>query len=463
MFKKIFGLMFFVFCVACTVGDNYKRPQFYSDAVVQNELELKESGNLPDNWYETFGDDYLNYLVKEGLANNSDIITSIAKLKQSRLMVDINNAVYLPQAGIKGSYDYQKGSKNIGYIQDADYYSNGFDASWELDIWGKGRRQKEADEADVKAQEYSLSNIRSVVVAEIVLNYIKMQENIDSLKMIRKNAELQNQITEYIQKEYQNGLSDEATYNQAMYLLQTTLSQIPEYENNIKIYKNSLSSLIGVLPSGISVSKRTSLMHKDYGYMSDEMGKLSMAIIRLRPDVAAAEQNLKAQNALLGKSIAELYPSVNIGALWGYSAKLISGLYSTSSETYSLSPAFNLPLLDWNKLQNNIEVQRQETRIALINYKQKVLDVVVELKNSFSAYQDATEMYRKKLKAQNHMQKVVENMSKRYKNGLIKFSELLTSEQNLIEAQKDVIAARAKILSSIVAYYKASGATITDN
>ena len=463
MFKKIFGLMFFVFCVACTVGDNYKRPQFYSDAVVQNELELKESGNLPDNWYETFGDDYLNYLVKEGLANNSDIITSIAKLKQSRLMVDINNAVYLPQAGIKGSYDYQKGSKNIGYIQDADYYSNGFDASWELDIWGKGRRQKEADEADVKAQEYSLSNIRSVVVAEIVLNYIKMQENIDSLKMIRKNAELQNQITEYIQKEYQNGLSDEATYNQAMYLLQTTLSQIPEYENNIKIYKNSLSSLIGVLPSGISVSKRTSLMHKDYGYMSDEMGKLSMAIIRLRPDVAAAEQNLKAQNALLGKSIAELYPSVNIGALWGYSAKLISGLYSTSSETYSLSPAFNLPLLDWNKLQNNIEVQRQETRIALINYKQKVLDAVVELKNSFSAYQDATEMYRKKLKAQNHMQKVVENVSKRYKNGLIKFSELLTSEQNLIEAQKDVIAARAKILSSIVAYYKASGATITDN
>lgn len=463
MFKKIFGLMFFVFCVACTVGDNYKRPQFYSDAVVQNELELKENGNLPDNWYETFGDDYLNYLVKEGLANNSDIITSIAKLKQSRLMVDINNAVYLPQAGIKGSYDYQKGSKNIGYIQDADYYSNGFDASWELDIWGKGRRQKEADEADVKAQEYSLSNIRSVVVAEIVLNYIKMQENIDSLKMIRKNAELQNQITEYIQKEYQNGLSDEATYNQAMYLLQTTLSQIPEYENNIKIYKNSLSSLIGVLPSGISVSKRTSLMHKDYGYMSDEMGKLSMAIIRLRPDVAAAEQNLKAQNALLGKSIAELYPSVNIGALWGYSAKLISGLYSTSSETYSLSPAFNLPLLDWNKLQNNIEVQRQETRIALINYKQKVLDAVVELKNSFSAYQDATEMYRKKLKAQNHMQKVVENMSKRYKNGLIKFSELLTSEQNLIEAQKDVIAARAKILSSIVAYYKASGATITDN
>ena len=146
MFKKIFGLMFFVFCVACTVGDNYRRPQFYADAVVQNELELKESGNLPDNWYETFGDDYLNYLVKEGLANNSDIITSIAKLKQSRLTVNINNAAYLPQVGIKGGYDYQKNSKNIGYVQDIDYYSNGFDASWELDIWGKGRRQKEAPE-----------------------------------------------------------------------------------------------------------------------------------------------------------------------------------------------------------------------------------------------------------------------------------------------------------------------------
>jgi len=463
MFKKIFGLMVGFFCVACTVGDNYRRPQFYADAVVQNELELKENGNLPDNWYETLGDDYLNYLVKEGMANNSDIITSIAKLKQSRLTVNINNAAYLPQVGIKGGYDYQKNSKNIGYVQDIDYYSNGFDASWELDIWGKGRRQKEADKANIKAQEYSLSNIRSVVAAEIVLNYVKMQENIDNLKMARKNADLQRQISEYTQKEYKNGMSDETAYNQAMYLLQTTLSQIPEYENNIETYKNSLSTLIGVLPSSLSAFNKTQLMRKDYGYMSEKMRKLPLSVIRLRPDVAAAEQNLKAQNALLGKSIAELYPSVNIGALWGYSAKFFSELYSSSSETYSLSPAFNLPLLDWNKLQNNIEAQRQETKIALVTYKQKVLDAIVELKNSFSAYQAATESYRKKLAAQNHMQKVVENMSKRYKNGLIKFSELLTSEQNLIEAQKDVITARTQILSSIIAYYKASGATIIDN
>lgn len=463
MFKKIFGLIIFGICAACTAGENYRRPQVYPDAVIQNELELKDSGSLPDNWYETLGDDYLNYLVKKGLVNNTDIATSIAKLKQSRLTVNINNAVYLPQVGIKGGYDYQKSSKNIGYVQDIDYYSNGFDASWEPDIWGKGRRQNEADEAKVKTQEYSLSNIRSVVVAEIVLNYVKMQENIDNLKMARNNADLQRRITEYTQKEYQNGLSDEAAYNQAMYLLQTTLSQIPEYENNIKIYKNSLSSLIGVLPSEISVPEKTSLMHKDYGYMADKMRKLPVAVIRLRPDVAAAEQNLRAQNALIGKSIAELYPNVNIGALFGYSAKFLSELYSASSETYSLSPAFNLPLLDWNKLQNNIEVQRQETRIALVNYKQKILDAIVELKNSFSAYQTVTEAYRKKLSARNHMQKVVENMSKRYKNGLIKFSELLTSEQNLIEAQKDVIAARTEILASIIAYYKASGATIIDN
>lgn len=459
MRKKYIIIAMFFLCVSCTVGPDYETPQLYSDAVLQNELELQKNGKLPHNWYKSLNDDYLQDLIEKGLRNNTDVTTAEARLKQARLTAKINNADYLPQIGGKGGYDYEKGSKNVGYLQNTNYFSVGFDASWELDVWGKGRRQSEADEANMKARAYDLSNVKTMIAAEIAVNYINLQKNRENLRMARRNADLQRQIADTVKKEYQSGLSDETAYNQAIYLLQTTLAQIPQYENNVESYKNALSGLLGVLPSEIKVPKKTKLLSKYYG-MDSDMHKLPVSVIRLRPDVAAAEQELKAQNALIGKAVAELYPDINISGLFGYASRSGKNLFSSSSENYGYSPAFSITLLDWNKLYNNVEIQKQEKEIAFANYKQSVLNAISELKNSFSSYQSAVSSYENKLHALESMQKVNDSMLKRYHHGLIKFSEVLDSQQNLITAQKDVINAGADIATSMIAYYKASGAVI---
>lgn len=460
MHKQYVCLSIFLLCTACTVGPDYASPKIYSDAVIQNELELKKSGTLPVNWYQNLNDDYLQELIETGLRNNTDIVSSIARLKQARLTVDVNQATYLPQIDLQGGYSYQKGSKNIAYSPDMHYYNAGFDASWEIDVWGKGRRQKEADEASLRMQNYNLSNIKTLIAAEIANNYIGLQQNKANLRMAKRNAVLQQQILDMVKSQYDNGLTDETVYSQSEYLVQTTLSKIPQYENSIENYKNALSILTGLLPSAIQVPERPVLFNIGYNKIADKMKELPASVIRLRPDVAAAEEQLKAQNALIGKAVSEIYPNVSISGLFGFSSQGGHNLFNSSSRAYSYTPAISIPLLDWNRLHNNVEIQKLERDVALENYKKTVLNAVSELKNSFSAYQTSVSAYQRKLQAQKSMQNVVDLMLKRYKNGLINFSDVLTSEQNLLTAQEDVISGQADIAKSIIAYYKASGATI---
>lgn len=459
MHKKIFYISAAICISSCTLGPDYQQPKLYSDTIIATELQLKQNENLPNNWYKNIGDTDLQNLIETGLKNNTDISVAVARLKQARLKTKIDDTDYLPQINTQGEYNYQKGSKNIEYTQDYHYYNAGFDASWELDIWGKGRRQNEADVANIAAQSYTLSNLKTVIAAEIAADYISLLQNKELLRLALENADLQKQIADIVQKEYESGLGDKAAYNQAQYLLQTTLAQIPQYKDNIEKYKNALSTLVGVLPSTISVSDNMTKLNITPD-ISKNMRNLPLSVIRLRPDVMAAEQNLKAQNALVGKAIADIYPNVNIGALFGYSAKNASNLFSSASETYTFTPAINMPLLDWNKLQNSVKLQEQEKNIALEKYKQSILNALGELKNAFSNHEAALKTYQNRKKALANIAEVNKLMLKRYHNGLVKFSDVLNSQQNLVIAQNEVTNAKAEIAKSIISYYKASGATI---
>lgn len=155
-----------------------------------------------------------------------------------------------------------------------------------------------------------------------------------------------------------------------------------------------------------------------------------------------------------------MYPDLSISGVFGYASRKGGNLFSSSSEAYGYSPLIGLTLLDWGKLQNNIEIQESEKNIALENYKQTVLNAVGELKNAFSSFETSTKAYRNKIKAQNNIQKVVDQTLRRYKSGMVKFSEVLTAEQNLLQAQKDTISAQTQTILSAVAFYKASGAVI---
>jgi multidrug efflux system outer membrane protein len=444
-------------CLSCTVGPDYNKPDFYSDAVIKKELNLQESYTVSPKWYTQLRDSNLNMLIEKALQNNTDIATAKARLHQARAILKADSVQFLPMINADTGYNYEKNSKNIGTALDYQYYTAGFDASWELDLWGKGRRQDEADTAKVKAAEYTLKNMETTIIAEVAADYVNLLVGEEKLRIAKQNLALQKNIFATVSRKYTEGLTDNIAYKQAGYLVETTGSQIPSLENQISSYKNALATLIGVLPSEIKQNGQSPLFRYNYKYDEAMPYKLPADIIRKRPDVAAAEQNLIAQNALVGKYVAELYPNVNITALWGFAAKGGSHLFTPHSKTYSYKPILSLPLLDWNSLADNVKAQKYVKEEALQQYKQTVLNAVSELKNAMTAYLTEIAANRRYGKALNDMSEVVKQTQERYNSGITEFSELLTAEQNLLAAQDNYIDSKGRIFQNVIAYYKASG------
>ena len=179
--------------------------------------------------------------------------------------------------------------------------------------------------------------------------------------------------------------------------------------------------------------------------------------VRLRPDVAATERKLAAQNALIGKAVAELYPDVSISGFWGYASQGGHGLFSSKSQNYNYNPTAVLPLLDWNKLSNNIELQKQIYAENLAAYRKSLINAIAEIKNAGVTWEMSGKTLAKQREAKARMEQVVSAMQQRYDKGLVEFSELLTMRQNLINAQKAVISAQGAQIRQMIAFYKSAG------
>ena len=459
MLKTNSAVLMTVVIAACTVGADYKHPDLYNDNKIRQELALRQGRQPEKDWYALFGDKQLNRLIEIGLQNSTDIEIAAARLKQARASLKISQAAFWPQINSSGGYNYQKNSRNIGPAADSRYYSAGFDASWELDLWGKGRRQNEAAFAEVAAGEYTLNNVKTVVAAELAANYINLKLASEKLRIAKQNLALQKDIQATVKSKYQSGLTDDISYNQAEYLVDSTEAQIPALQSEIEQYKNALAVVAGVLPLQLPLddSKRSEIFISNYQFNTKSLYSLPADVIRNRPDVAAAEQNLVAQNALVGAAIADLYPNVSVSALWGYAASGGNSLFNSKSQGYSYKPSAVLPILDWNRLQNQVEKQKQVKAEALAQYKKTVLSAVGELKNAMTAVQNELKSYQAQNSALSKMQKVVNATAERYRSGLIDFSEFLTMEQNLLQAQTQNLNSRAQVFQNLVAYYKASG------
>ena len=446
-----------VFITACTVGPNYKEPQIYEDKQIKQSLKLNGSSiKISTQWYEQFNDENLNALITTALAQNSDINAGIARLRQARIAADINRVQYLPSLNADAKYNYSKTSKNIGLSADSNYFQIGLDASWELDIWGAGRRLNEQSRAKFESAAYNLRNLRVAVAAEVANNYFALKTSQEQLNIARNNLKLQQDIYQSIAKKYQSGLTDAATYNQAGYITESTKSAIPALEYKIEAYKNALAVLTGQLPEQINIGSNNPIKQA-YKYNTALLYNLPSDIIRSRPDVKAAERNLAAQNAAIGQAVAELYPNLSISGLFGLQSSAGSKLFNHDSKAYGYSPASVMPLFNWNKLKNNIELQKQIKTETYEVYRQTVLQAVEDLSNAITATQKEYVANKAHRNAVYRMRQAFTAMREKYQNGLIEFSDLLKTEQDLLQAETNLAASNGAIYQNIIAFYKATG------
>lgn len=187
------------------------------------------------------------------------------------------------------------------------------------------------------------------------------------------------------------------------------------------------------------------------------MYELPVATVRNRPDVRIAERQLHAQNALVGKAIADLYPNVSFSGFLGWQSLEISGLIDKKSYMYNYSPSVTLPILHWGQLQNQVELQKETTLEYFYQYQNSVLNAVSEIKNSMTALNEEYRKNTSSYQAAKAQKSAAALTLDKYNRGLVEFSDVMTAQQNLLASQNQLVVSNGQIYLDVIAFYKASG------
>lgn len=312
----------------------------------------------------------------------------------------------------------------------------------------------------MRAAASNLDNVKLTLTAEIANNYFNLRRAQEQLRISERNLKLQQDIYELVKAKNEAGLADDVALNQSRYIVETTQALIPQLKAQLEAYRNALAILVGKLPGELNADVEDAsrnLVRRRFDYDIQQLYNLPVSVIRNRPDVRITEQQLVAQNAKIGQAIAELFPSVSISGFLGYQSRNLSSLISSSHDMYSISPAIGLPLFHWGQLSENVELQKSATREKMYQYQSALLNAAAEIRNAVVALEQEYERNSSSNEAVTAQKKVASLTLEKYKQGLIDFSDVLTSQQNLLESENTLIASNAAIYQNIVTFYKAVG------
>lgn len=451
-------------CVSCSIGPDYKHQDVFSDDEITGTLNLVNNSKKQFNtdWYTLFNDTDLNNLIEEGLKNSPDIKVALEKLRQSRYNLYIDRAGFLPSFDGKG--DYNKSNQNIaGTLPvESDYYQVGADASWELDIWGGQRRLTESAKAMLKATAANFDNVKISLIAEIATQYINWRLIEKMINLTEKNLNLQKQIFETVKEQYDAGLTDNLAFAQAQSVLNTTEMQLPKLKAQEKSYQNSLAVLIGKLPSAI-VKNTINPLDKKLTLNIKALYDIPVDTIRNRPDVQQSEQQLIAENALIGQAIANMFPSVSLSGFLGYQNNTLSPIFGPDFNMYSTGIAVTMPFLHWGELLNKVKIQESATKQAFALYQASLLTAISDISNAVKMTEEESVRNKSAAKNVKSAKQILDLSLAKYKNGLTDFSDVLNSEKNKLSAEQDYLQSKADIYINIIRFYKAVGGGLATN
>lgn len=460
MFKYIV-LCFVPFLTSCNVGEDYSHDYFFSDQEIKSNLNIQPNEEIiTNNWYEIFNDNNLNTLIQHSMSNNFSVKQGIERLQESRLNYMIQSKSSYPMLNASSEYNYSKASNNLDYSYDINAFKAGFDVSWELDIWGKGRYISEQYYNLMNNAAYSLLNIRVSITAEIIANYINLREAQEKLSIANKNLRLQRDIMQTVKDKYNAGIADALALNQAEFAVEKTKSSIPPLKTQIENYKNAIAVLLGVLPNNLPVNLdnyKKNITNTAFKYNVQKLYNLPLGVIRSRPDIMAAEMSIYAQNAVVSEAITNLYPNISLSATFGFISNSGHSLFDKNSQIYGYTPGITLPIWHWGQLTNNIELQKHIKEEYILNYNEAMLTALAELKNAISAVEQAYKTNAYTQTSLNKMRNVMLLTRNKYENGLIDFTDVATAEQNYLNAQNALAESNAAILQYLTAFYKATG------
>ncbi len=444
----------------CAVGPDYKRVEPDAPRNWHAELEGGLTAESPDpislaGWWKTLNDEVLSSLMERAANGNLDLQEARARVREARALRGVSRAELFPTLGADASAARGQTSENVGVGRDTELYRAGFDAGWELDVFGGVRRRVEASQGELEAELAGMNDVLVSLLAEVALNYIEVRTFQARIAVAEANIKVQEETYSLNRSGYEAGIIDELPVQQSLYILENTRSLVPSLEEGLSAAKNRLAVLIGEHPGSLSQELAGS------GLVP--VPPLSVAVgvpadtLRQRPDIRQAERILAAQTARVGSATAELYPSFNLSGTFGVESITTGNLFDWASRTWSFGPSALLALFRGGAIRQNIEAEDARLEQALIRYRSAVLSALEEVENALVAY--AKEQNRRDLlkSAVSAAQLAYELANDRYLAGLVDFNNVLDAQRALQVFQDDLAQSEGAVTSNLVRLYKALG------
>jgi multidrug efflux system outer membrane protein len=443
----------------CAVGPNYVKPATPVAAQFVGARDgAYSTDDTPAKFWTQFGDETLDRLVDEALVANHDLRIALGHLVEARAERRQAQFDLAPTVTASGGYTNERLSQAeslVGAPLNARYYDAGFDAFWELDLFGRIRRNVEAQSAQVSGAEASLRDAQVSVTAEVARTYFELRGEQTQLAVARRNVDNQRETLQFTQAQLGAGRGTEFDTSRAQSQLSTTLATIGPLEAAVARSIHRLSVLTGREPNALQellAPARDLPALPQITAVGDPAG-----LLRRRPDIRVAERQLAASTALVGVAMGDLFPKVTFTGSFSYSATQPGYLGQSGSRGYVIGPGISWAAFDLGRVRAEIAGSRARSDVALAAYEQTVLRALEETENTLVTHARTRDSLKDASDAAEASRTAARIARTRYEGGMVDFLEVLDAERTQLAAEDRLAQSRTDAATSLIAVYKALG------
>ncbi|TRW90317.1 efflux transporter outer membrane subunit [Candidatus Methylobacter oryzae] len=445
----------------CTMGPDYRPstpivPERWQ-AEQGNGLDLKPiSPEKLKSWWRSFGDARLNRLMDLALAGNLDLKIALARVDQARADRRSIRAELFPQVGVKAGAQRNLNLSPI-YSRGLSFniFELGFDALWEVDLFGRQQRRLEAASADLDAAHEEQAQALVTLTAELARAYVEYRNVQNQLRITGSNLQTQQHTLKLTERLFNEGVGSRHDVVRARALVEDTEAQIPALEAQMIAALRQLEMLVGKQPGALAADL------EETGAVPVAPGRELLAspamTIRHRPDLAIAERRLAAATAMHGAAVAELFPKISLSAFLGLRNTDIESLFKSAAFSYSTTSNLMQPLLNFGRIRAGIDLAEAKQNEAYLAYEKAVLEALRDTETALTRY--LKEEVRRQIlgKSVEDQRESVRLSELRYREGVISFLDVLDAQRAQYAAEIELARSEAEASTNLIAFYKTLG------
>ena len=454
---------------ACAVGPDYvaptqQVPANFNEAPTHTPANAAQAHPIDDAWWKILGDPVLEGLLEKALTSAPGIAEAQARVREARALTGVAGADRFPTVDAVGQYARQLGSENVptgvppgglGPGAHSNLWQAGFDASWEMDVFGSQRRTVEAADANYQAVSEDRADVVLTLLAEVARDYVEVRGAQRRIEVARKNLGIEQDLQRLTESLLAAGLAPQQDLLRAQAQVSDIEAAIPQFETDERTAAYRIAALIGQ-PSSETVAE-LSVPRPIPQARSEVPVGLPSELLERRPDVRAAERRIAAANARIGIAQADLYPHFSLNAVTGLESLYFSSFSSASSGYYQIGPGITWRIFDAGRIRFQVRAESARTDAAAAAYQRSVLEAFRDVETALVSYAKA------KIRS-NHLaaesaadQQATDMATLLYKKGVESFLPVLDAERSLYAAEDALALSERDSSLALIALYKSLG------